>query len=57
VGACAVWFYLAMLGTKRECVRVAKHHLFGHSLKVRPSCFSISVKLMRWGFAVVLLMG
>ena len=33
MGACAVWFYLAMLGTKRECVRVAKHHLFGHSLK------------------------
>jgi hypothetical protein len=33
VGACAVWFHLAMLGTKRKCVRVAKHHLFGHSLK------------------------
>ncbi len=33
MGACAVWLYLAMLGTKRECVRVAKHHLFGHSLK------------------------
>jgi hypothetical protein len=36
-----------MLGTKRKRVRVAKHHLFGHSPKVRPSCFSISVKLMR----------
>ena len=33
MGACAVWFHLAMLGTKRKCVRVAKHHLFGHSLK------------------------
>jgi hypothetical protein len=70
VGAGAVWFHLAMLGTKRECIRVAKHHLFGHSLKgasflfqhfgqadaVGICCLVAQGKFLRFGMAVLCLL-
>ena len=55
MGACAVRLHFALLAAKGEGVFIAKHDCVRHLLKLRPCCFSRSLRRILKGLGVGLL--